>query len=122
MKKILLLAMLLIPAICEARLVIHDGSGSGRQSGNSSPMSADKSFLSRCQNKWPNDYSMQSYCIEKLETALKSVNAWYYGIYRDDNIYNSCYIKWADGYGPQWDMVEYCIERELNAKRRVYGR
>lgn len=74
----------------------------------------------QCAEKWPDDYSMRNFCVEKETDGLINVSE--YGI--GDDISVRCLLKWSNGdvesddffSSVSWSMVDYCIEKENEAK------
>ncbi len=64
-----------------------------------------------CSGKWPNNYSMQEYCIKNEENA----RSWSRTAMVDDDVRRNCAGKWPQS----WTMFQYCSNNEQQAKDRL---
>lgn len=78
----------------------------------------------RCSAKWPGNFQMQEYCIEQQQDGARKVSAWT----KDPSVADSaelravvvaCSEKWTDAHGRNWPMIDYCIEQQVSAYRRL---
>lgn len=85
-----------------------------------------------CENKWPGNYSMQEYCLDRQIEANNSVIKWARrkGILSEEGkitgsgdytqILQHCLSKWtAEPGGYNWAMVDYCIGRQSESYERL---
>ena len=76
-----------------------------------------------CEQKWPDEYSMQEYCIDKEHDGLASSLSF---IERNRNhsvsnrIYKFCSDKWTDNNIIEWSMVAYCLDTEASSFNRLH--
>lgn len=89
------------------------------------PARADKlddSIKTMCADKWPDNFDMQSYCVDKQTVALKDFVA---RAPRDKNhpLYKAslgCFGKWTkNGDQTNWDMVMYCFDKQEEGYRKL---
>jgi hypothetical protein len=76
----------------------------------------------RCVGKWPGDFSMQEFCARKIIKAADSLNALmdrYNGSEVWSRILIGCNDKWADRFGVDYVMVDYCAKKQVESARRL---
>ena len=78
----------------------------------------------RCSQQWPADFSMQEYCIEQQQEGARKVSAWtsspaVAGDPQLRAVVVACDEKWTDAHGRNWPMIDYCIEQQVGAYRRL---
>ncbi|MDX0230265.1 hypothetical protein GOC14_06850 [Sinorhizobium meliloti] len=74
-----------------------------------------------CQARWPDDFDMQVYCIEK---QIKAGSALTPIINNPTPVQKQaldmCGARWRNDYGGfDWDMVKYCYEKQMTAYERL---
>jgi hypothetical protein len=78
----------------------------------------------RCESEWPGDYRMQEHCAKRQREGASRVSAWTKNPEVTGNIelqavVVSCDNQWTDAHGRDWPMINHCIERQIEAYRRV---
>ena len=78
----------------------------------------------RCEDKWPADFRMQEYCLER---QLESYHR-FYELEREydreevwSQIQHHCVSKWLgeERVGLNWVMLAYCIEQQIESAKRL---
>ena len=70
-----------------------------------------------CANEWPNDFSMQDYCVSQNKSGYRGYMALASGN-KDPEMkpaFSNCQAEW----GIQWDMVEYCAKQQVSGKSDI---
>ena len=76
----------------------------------------------RCQKKWGDDFRMQRHCRDKQTAAM----LWVGEFVRKHKIkpgsndakakaLTQCWTKWSEQDNPDWRMVKYCTEKQIEA-------
>ncbi|MGB7292143.1 MAG: hypothetical protein WBD99_08225 [Thermodesulfobacteriota bacterium] len=77
----------------------------------------------RCAKKWPTDYEMQEYCINKQTEAASKLQK-FIETYPEGSeeriIISRCAIKWQEGDTYDYEMVEYCSNNQIQAFQKLY--
>lgn len=84
---------------------------------------AAEKINARCADKWADNFRMQKYCRSNETEALIAI-----GKYVTEHsltftepyetrelILGGCLDKWTDKHGPQWRMVKYCNDNQVEA-------
>ncbi len=61
-----------------------------------------------CRRKWPDNYRMEAYCMNKQEEA----RSWVKGRSTEPRIAKHCMKSWSE----DWNMFQYCIRQEEKAR------
>ena len=92
----------------EVKLAQHQKAAQRTLSG---PFEPDVRISDFCRNKWPNDYSMEEYCVKGQEKAKSEAR----GRTITDRIAQHCASKWPDN----WEMFLYCAKQQDQARSRL---
>ncbi|MDX8443866.1 hypothetical protein [Mesorhizobium australafricanum] len=70
-----------------------------------------------CAAEWPDDYSMQEFCIDNQSKSLSQVADIYHSNQDDQEraILAKCYKDWRTATGSNWVMVEFCYQQQHDA-------
>lgn len=90
---------------------VADAPASENRTGKSLVYEPHFSISAMCQRKWPNNYTMEDYCVGQQEKA----QAWSKGRRTEDRIAIHCVGKWS----ADWVMYQYCVQQEENARDRI---
>lgn len=81
------------------------------EAGNAQEIVWDREGVrAHCEGEWPDDFSMQAYCIEQNQQGFdgfKKLAAMNAGTVLEP-AFAGCIEEW----GIQWDMVEYCASQQ----------
>lgn len=84
-------------------------------------LNADEIIKESCEKEWPNDFAMQSYCIDKHHRALDTLRK---GRPADipENQFDIIRVNAAREYPNDFAMRVYEEEKQFNALRKLRGR
>lgn len=71
------------------------------------------SINTKCRNKWPNDYTMEKYCVDQQHAAQN----WARGQGIENGIARHCAGRWSD----DWSMFKYCVTQQRKARNALGG-
>lgn len=80
-----------------------------------------------CAADWPDDYSMQEFCINQQVEAAQRLNAVIerYGTKgetAESRVLDKCASDWQKGDGFDYTMVEFCWNQQAEALNRLRNR
>lgn len=73
-----------------------------------------------CVSEWPDDYSMQKYCLDRNQEGYETASA-YWSTSGEGTLniigpsFRFCEGKW----GQQWEMVAYCMQSEVDGAKEA---
>jgi hypothetical protein len=67
----------------------------------------------KCNGEWPNDYTMQKFCIDQQENA----RAWARGQGIANGVARHCAGNWSN----DWTMFKYCVNQQRKARNALGG-
>lgn len=82
----------------------------------------ERGIRARCEREWSGDFQMQLYCVnQQIESARDAADTMseVSGTAAGDQIIGHCFDEWSDDDGPNWQMVDYCMDSQLEAYRAL---
>lgn len=77
----------------------------------------------RCEYKWPSDYEMREYCQNQQQKAWDRFTI-LYERYKNQSeilsIFKMCRDKWSDHHGIDFEMLNYCTKKQIEAYNRLH--
>ncbi len=81
------------------------------------------SFKNMCREDWPDSYEMQAFCVKQQDHAFEKLTKIFMRETTNDQVFNTiwkkCSREWRRGDTFNYEMLVFCIERELDAKKAL---
>jgi hypothetical protein len=104
------------PVAGQAKTVLPEEVNPPKETGDY--LGAEETLQEHCAQKWPDDFSMRAYCIEKQRAALAELKMGRPADVPEDifqRIRQKCAAKWPVDY----TMRQYCEEEQVKSYRKV---